>query len=116
MIVVDASALTTDGAYGHFLMAHECCHHTLGHTRLTSQSFSHLPIHSPSITSGRCSRTWSSMPMARAVRMLKRTKESDAIESARKRMLRVRYDQQTGAYYPTGIERADNIAHAAAKE
>jgi hypothetical protein len=25
-------------------------------------------------------------------------------------------DQQTGAYYPTGIERADNIAHAANEE
>jgi hypothetical protein len=25
-------------------------------------------------------------------------------------------ERQTGAYYPTGIERADNIAHAADEE
>jgi hypothetical protein len=100
VIVVDASALTTDGAYGHFLMAHECCHHTLGHTRLTSQSFSHLGpqpfyylrplLKNMELDADGC-----------AVRMLKRTKESDAIESARKRMLEFG-TMQTGAYYRTG--------------
>ncbi len=39
VIVIDASALKSDPAYAHFLMAHECCHHTLGHTRLTQQRF-----------------------------------------------------------------------------
>jgi hypothetical protein len=32
-----ASKLKSDPAYAHFLMAHACCHHTLGHTRLTKQ-------------------------------------------------------------------------------
>jgi hypothetical protein len=27
VIVIDAGALKADRAYGHFLMAHECCHH-----------------------------------------------------------------------------------------
>ena len=33
LIVVNASTLSRNPAYGHFLMAHECCHHTLGHVR-----------------------------------------------------------------------------------
>jgi hypothetical protein len=50
-----------------------------------------------------------------AVRMLKRTKKLDAIESARKSMLAFG-TTPTGAYYPTGVERADNITHAAAED
>lgn len=113
VIVVDAATLTADRAYGHFLMAHECCHHTLGHTRLTSQSFGHLGpqpfyylrplLKNMELDADGC-----------AVRMLTRTKEFDAIESARKKMLEFGAGQ-TGAYYPTGIERADNITHIAAE-
>lgn len=33
LIVVNASILAATPSYGHFLMAHECCHHTLGHVR-----------------------------------------------------------------------------------
>jgi hypothetical protein len=50
-----------------------------------------------------------------AVRMLKLTKEPDAIESGRVHMLELG-DRQTGAYYPTGKERAGNIARAAAED
>lgn len=49
-----------------------------------------------------------------AVRMLKLTKEFDDIENARKKMLEIGATQ-TGPYYPTGVERADNIAHIAAE-
>ena len=31
--MVNSSTLAQNPAYGHFLMAHECCHHTLGHVR-----------------------------------------------------------------------------------
>ena len=63
VIVIDASTLKMERAYSRFLMAHECCHHTLGHTRLTSQRFGQLGPQ-PFSTSSRYSRTWSSMPTA----------------------------------------------------
>ena len=46
-----------------------------------------------------------------AVKMLKETKEPEAIEAAREEMLQFG-NAPTGAYYPTGVERADNIARA----
>jgi len=111
VIVIDAPTFKTDRAYAHFLMAHECCHHTLGHTRITSQSFGQLGpqpfyyirplLKNMELDADGC-----------AVRMLTLNKEFDAIESARKKMLEFGA-AQTGAYYPTGIERADHIVHAA---
>jgi hypothetical protein len=47
-----------------------------------------------------------------AVRMLKLTKEPGAIERARVRM-QEHGDAPTGAYYPTGNERAGNIVRKA---
>ena len=111
VIMIDAPTFKTDRAYAHFLMAHECCHHTLGHTRITSRSFGHLGpqpfyyiqplLKNMELDADGC-----------AVRMLTLTKEFDAIEGARKKMLEFGA-AQTGAYYPTGIERADNIVHTA---
>lgn len=43
-IVVSSRTLAATPLYGHFLMAHECCHHTLGHTRIASQSSRHLSL------------------------------------------------------------------------
>lgn len=113
-IVIDAPTLKSDPDYGHFLMAHECCHHTLGHTRLTSQQFGQLGpqpfyylqplLKNMELEADGC-----------AVRMLKRTKEFDAIENARKRMAEFG-TAQTGPHYPTGNERADNIDHVAAED
>jgi hypothetical protein len=113
-IVIDASALKSDRAYAHFLMAHECCHHTLGHTRLTSQRLGQVGpqpfyylrplLKGMELDADGC-----------AVRLLKRGNKTEAIESARRRMLEFGA-AQTGAYYPTGIERADNIAHIAAED
>ena len=114
VIVIDAPTLKSDPAYGHFLMAHECCHHTLGHTRVTSQQFGQLGpqpfyylqplLKNMELEADGC-----------AVRMLKRTGKFDAIENARKRMAEFG-TAQTGPYYPTGNERADNIDHVAAED
>ena len=46
---------------------------------------------------------------------LKATHEPEAIEAARETMLSFG-TKPTGAYYPTGIERADNIAKTAAQD
>jgi hypothetical protein len=114
VIVIDASILKSEPDYAHFLMAHECCHHTLGHTKLTlrrsggvgPQPFYYLRplLKNMELDADGC-----------AVRMLRLTDEPDAIESGRMRMSRFG-DEQTGAYYPTGNERADNIARFAAEE
>jgi hypothetical protein len=50
-----------------------------------------------------------------AVRMLKSTHQTDSIEAARETMLGFGASP-TGAYYPTGIERADNIERCAAQD
>jgi hypothetical protein len=47
--------------------------------------------------------------------MLKSTHETDSIEAARQTMLGFG-TSPTGAYYPTGIERADNIDRCAAQD
>jgi hypothetical protein len=50
-----------------------------------------------------------------AVKLLKATQEPEAIEAARETMLSFGTNP-TGAYYPTGIERAENIAKTASQE
>jgi hypothetical protein len=111
VIVMSARLLATDPAYAHFLMAHECCHHTLGHVRrfaglgqLGPQPFYYIrpALRNIELDADTC-----------AVKMLKATHEADAIEAGRLRMLSFG-TAPTGAYYPTGIERADNIAKHAA--
>ena len=113
VIVIDASILKADPMYAHFLMAHECCHHTLGHVRLTSAQLGHLGPQ-PFYYIRPLLKTMELDADACAVKMLKLTKEQDAIEAARARM-QAFGNAPTGAYYPTGIERADNIARAAAE-
>jgi hypothetical protein len=111
VIVIDAPTLKTDRAFAHFLMAHECCHHTLGHTRIASQSSRHLGLQ-PFYHIRPLLKNMELDADGCAVRILTLTKEFDAIESARKNMLEFGA-AQTGAYYPTDIERADNIVHTA---
>jgi hypothetical protein len=114
VIVVNSTTLSRSPAYGHFLMAHECCHHTLGHVRrlydrvgqLGPQPFYYIKpaLKQMELDADTC-----------AVKLLKTTHEADAIEAAREMMMTFG-TEPTGAYYPTGIERADNIAKAAAED
>jgi hypothetical protein len=82
VIVIDASTLKFDRPYAYFLLAHECCHHTLGHTRLTTERSGRLglqPFHDlrPLVKNMELDAN------ACAVRMLKLTKEPGAIERVR---------------------------------
>jgi hypothetical protein len=114
LIVVNSSTLARNPAYGHFLMAHECCHHTLGHVRrfyegmgqLGPQPFYYIrpALKQMELDADTC-----------AVKMLKATHEPEAIEAARDTMLSFG-TTPTGAYYPTGIERTENIDKAAAAQ
>jgi hypothetical protein len=110
VIVIDASILRQNLPYAHFLMAHECCHHILGHVRLTSERLGQLGPQ-PFYYLRPLLRTMELDADSCAVKMLKETKEPGAIESAREEMLQFG-NSPTGAYYPTGVERADNIARA----
>ena len=112
VIVIDASMLKQSLPYAHFLMAHECCHHQLGHVRLTSESLGQLGPQ-PFYYIRPLLKTMELDADTCAVKMLKQTKEPDAIEVARETMLQFG-NMPTGAYYPTGVERAENIAHVAA--
>ena len=112
VIVIDASMLKQSLPYAHFLMAHECCHHQLGHVRLTSESLGQLGPQ-PFYYIRPLLKTMELDADTCAVKMLKQTKEPDAIEVAREAMLQFG-NMPTGAYYPTGVERAENIAHVAA--
>lgn len=114
VIVIDASVLKSQRAYAHFLLAHECCHHTLGHTRLTEKPFGGVGVQ-PFYYLKPLLKNMELDADACAVRMLRLTKEPSAIQSGRVRMLEFG-EQPTGPYYPTGNERADNIARAAAEE
>ena len=42
VIVIDASMVKQSLPYAHFLMAHECCHHTLGHVQRYQEEFGHV--------------------------------------------------------------------------
>jgi hypothetical protein len=114
LIVIDAFMLKSEPDYAHFLMAHECCHHTLGHTRLTQQKFGGVGVQ-PFYYLRPLLKNMELDADACAVRMLKLTKEPGSIESGRAHM-RLFGNEPTGAYYPTGDERAANIARVAAEK
>jgi hypothetical protein len=114
VILIDGSILKSDGAYAHFLMAHECCHHTLGHTRLRRQHLGGVGVQ-PFYYLRPLLKQMELDADACAVHMLKLTVERDAIARAETNMLAFG-DRETGAYYPTGVERADNIARADAED
>ena len=114
VIVVNAGTLKDDPSYARFLMAHECCHHSLGHVNryregrgaVGPQPFFYIApqLKQMELDADCC-----------AVRLLRERREMDGIEAARTNMTRFG-SVPTGAYYPTGIERADNIASCAQKD
>ena len=114
VIVVSYAALTEKPPYGRFLMAHECCHHTLGHVRRYHEGLGHVGPQ-PFFYIAPALKQMELEADCCAVRMLKSKHEIDSIEAARQTM--VEYGASpTGAYYPTGTERADNIAKCEAQD
>lgn len=113
VVVINSVTLADNPDYGQFLMAHECCHHTLGHLRRYYEGLGHLgpqpfyyirpQLKQMELDADSC-----------AVKLLKSAKNKAAIEAGRRMMVGFG-DKQTGAYYPTGLERADNIARTAAE-
>jgi hypothetical protein len=113
VIVVNATTLADNPPYGRFLMAHECCHHTLGHVgrfeslgQVGPQPFFYIApaLKQMELDADCC-----------AIKMLKSKNDTDSIKSAREMMMSFG-SNPTGAYYPTGIERVDNIDKCAAED
>ncbi len=114
IIVVSALTMNETRAYGRFLMAHECCHHTLGHVNNMHRELGHLGPQ-PFFYIAPALKRMELEADCCAVKMLKQTHEPESIEAARQTMANFG-TSPTGAYYPTGIERADNIANCAAQD
>jgi hypothetical protein len=114
IIVVSALTMSEAKAYGRFLMAHECCHHTLGHVNTFHRELGHLGPQ-PFFYIAPALKRMELDADCCAVKMLKQTHETDSIEAARETMVNFG-NSPTGAYYPTGVERAENIANCAAQD
>ena len=95
------------------LMAHECCHRTLGHVD-RYEGFGHVGPQ-PFFYIAPALKQMELDADCCAVRMLKFRHETDSIEAAEAAMVSFGASP-TGAYYPTGDERADNIAKCAAED
>jgi hypothetical protein len=108
VIVVSGMTLMEKPLYGHFLMAHECCHHSLGHIGRYREGLGHVGPQ-PFFYIAPALRQMELEADCCAVKMLRERGDVDSIESAGEAMKSFG-SNPTGAYYPTGIERADNIA------
>ena len=113
VIVVSAMVMAESPTYGRFLMAHECSHHTLGHVAAYHRELGHLGPQ-PFFYIAPQLKHMELDADCNAVKMLKIKNEPETIEVARQMMLKFG-DKPTGAYYPTGVERSDNIAKCAAE-
>ena len=114
VIVVNAQTLADSPPYGRFLMAHECCHHTLGHVQLYRQGLGHLGPQPFFYIAPQLKQMELDADCC-AVKLLKSRHETDSIAAAREAMVEFG-NAPTGAYYPTGVERADNITKCATED
>jgi hypothetical protein len=114
VIVVSYTTLKERPSYGRFLMAHECCHHTLGHVRRYHEGLGHVGPQ-PFFYIAPALKQMELEADCCAVGILKLRHEPDSIEAARQTMIEYGATP-TGAYYPTGTERADNISICTAQD
>jgi hypothetical protein len=113
-IVISGLTMMEKPSYGRFLMAHECCHHKLGHVGRFREGLGHVGPQ-PFFYIAPALRQMELDADCCAAKMLRERQQADSIESAGQAMAAFG-DRPTGAYYPTGIERADNIDKCAAEE
>lgn len=108
VIVVNTLTLRRHPDYGKFLMAHECCHHTLGHVANFKRDLGHVGPQAFFYIAPELKRMELEADCC-AVRLLRERHDLDGIEAGRAAMA-LFGEKPTGAHYPTGIERADNIS------
>jgi hypothetical protein len=114
LIVVSGTTLKDRPSYTRFLLAHECCHHSLGHVgrsrvglgNVGPQPFFYIaPVLKQMELEADCC----------AIKLLRSKQEKDGIAAAREAMVRFG-PKPTGAHYPTGLERVDTIDKCAVQD
>ncbi|BAQ17794.1 hypothetical protein [Methyloceanibacter caenitepidi] len=111
VIVVNAMTLRDQPSYSRFLLAHECCHHTLGHVANAKKGLGHVGPQAFYYIAPALKRMELEADCC-AVRLLRERREDDGIDAGSVAMAEFG-DNPTGAYYPTGLERVDNIRRCA---
>jgi hypothetical protein len=114
VIVVNSLTLREQPAYGKFLMAHECCHHTLGHLASVKKGLGHVGPQPFFYIAPELKRLELEADCC-AVKLLRERQDFDGIEAGRRAMASFG-TRPTGAHYPTGIERVEAILGCAAAE
>jgi hypothetical protein len=114
VIVVNLRMLREQPSYGKFLMAHECCHHSLGHVGKFRNGLGGVGPQ-PFLYIAPALKRLELEADCCAVKLLRERHEADSIEAARSTMATFGSDP-TGAYYPTGNERAANISVCASPD
>lgn len=111
VIIVNGSTLRDKPSYGQFLLAHECCHHTLGHVARAKEGRDELGPQAFYFI-GPQLRQLELEADCCAVRLLRERQQQDGIDAGSAAMAAFG-DKPTGAHYPTGVERVDNIRKCA---
>lgn len=107
VIVVSGFALAEKPSYSRFLLAHECCHHTLGHMDRFNDKLGQVGPQRFFFVAPALKQMELDADCC-AVKLLKSRNQADSIEAAEEAMIGFG-PAQTGAHYPTGTERAENI-------
>lgn len=107
VIVVNALTLRRAPSYSKFLLAHECCHHTLGHVAKYKKGLGTVGPQAFFYIAPELKRLELEADCC-AVKLLRERHEADGIEAGRQAMA-LFGTKPTGAHYPTGIERVENI-------
>lgn len=108
VIIVSSRMLRDRPAYSKFLLAHECCHHTLGHVANAKKGLGHVGPQAFFYIAPELKRMELEADCC-AVRLLRERDEFDGIEAGSAAMAEFG-DRPTGAHYPTGAERAQTIS------
>jgi len=107
VIVVNGLTLRAKPDYSKFLLAHECCHHSLGHVANAKKGFGNVGPRPFLYIAPQLKRLELEADCC-AVKILREHRDGGAIEAGRKAMSMFGA-RPTGAHYPTGIERAETI-------
>lgn len=107
VIVVNRRTLRDDPAYSKFLLAHECCHHTLGHVTEFKKGLGNVGPQAFLYIAPQLKRLELEADCC-AVKLMRERGHADGIEAGREAMSMFG-TKPTGAHYPTGVERAETI-------
>lgn len=101
------SNIARDTAYTNYLMAHECCHHSAGHIDKMREKMSRRGETSFKAIAAMV-REYELEADCCAAKLLKKRGEIESLDAAKRAMTKFG-GMPTGAYYPSGMERAFTI-------